>query len=73
MMDKPKGSFEAEATLEDHMDYLISLPALEEGINNFFLRSHQILRFYSLEREEQPICQAVRPDPNRTIRQQKGE
>lgn len=52
VMDKPKGSFEAEATLEDHTDYLISLSALEEGMNNFFLRSHQIRRFYSLEREE---------------------
>lgn len=51
-MDKPKGSFEAEAVLEDHTDYSISLSALEKGINNFFLRSHQILRFYSLERED---------------------
>ena len=51
-MDKPKGSSEAEAVLEDHTDYSISLSALEKGINNFFLRSHQILRFYSLERED---------------------
>lgn len=51
-MDKPQGSLEAEARLEDHMEYLISIPALEEGINNLFLTSHQIRGSYSSEREE---------------------
>ena len=73
-MDKPQGSLEAEARLEDHMEYLISIPALEEGINNLFLRSHQIRRSYSSEREEcEAQIQAGRTDPKRTIRLQEGE
>lgn len=50
--DKSQGSLEAEARMEDHMDYQISIPVSDEGINKLFLRSHQILRFYSSEREE---------------------
>lgn len=39
------GKSEAEIMLEDHMDHLIAISVLEQGINKPFLRSYQSLRF----------------------------
>lgn len=54
------------------MDYQISIPVSDEGINKLFLRSHQILRFYSSEREE---CVAQRPGSKQRLQEgrQTGE